>query len=79
MTVAVVCTTILALALLGALIALSMAHARERQELIDRLQSPAASQVAAVERLMPKPEPVPEPAPVYVPTTDPDLIFLQEN
>lgn len=74
---AIVCLTILALALLVARFLDSRAFDRERKELLDRIQAPQVSQIAAAERLMPKPEPQPEPEPYYVPTTDPDLAFLE--
>lgn len=45
----------------------------ERQGLLDRIESPIASQAAATERLIPpRPEPVPE-QPFFVPVTDSDL------
>lgn len=74
--IAVVALTVLALALLGALIYLQLAHARERQALLDRIQAPQAAQAGATERLIPQHEPKPEPPPYYVPVTDPDLAFL---
>ena len=74
----VICTSLLALALLVALLFREWAFDRERQALLDRIQAPAAASAAAVERFLPAPEPVEEPAPVYVPTTDPDLRLLEE-
>ena len=78
MTVAVICTSLLALALLVALLYVNWTNGRERQALLDRIQAPAAAQVAAVERMVPTPEPADEPPPVYVPVTDPDMRLLEE-
>lgn len=64
---------ILALALLGALIYLEMAHANERQALLDRIESPLASQAAATTRMLPPPAPVKVPEDPRVPVTDYDL------
>jgi hypothetical protein len=70
---AIVCLTLLSLALMVALLALERTNRRERQGLLDRIESPIASQAAATERLIPpRPEPVPE-QPYYVPITDSDL------
>lgn len=74
----IVALTLLALSLLGALIYRELAHDRERQGLLDRIQAPEAAHVAAAQQLLPQPEPAPEPEPVYVRTTDPDLRLLQE-
>ena len=72
---AIVALTLLSLALMVALYLQDRANSRERQGLLDRIESPIASQAAATERILPpRPEPVPE-EPFFVPTTDSDLIL----
>lgn len=76
--ISTVALTVLSLCLLGALIYRELAHDRERQGLLDRIQNPLAAQAAAATHMLPAPKPTPVPDPVYVPFNDPDLKLLQE-
>jgi hypothetical protein len=58
----VVCLTVVAVALLAALIYRELAHDRERVQLLDRIQVPEATHAAAFARALP-------PAPA-IPNTD---------
>lgn len=75
---AVVCLTLLATSLLGALIYREVAHDRERQGLLDRIQNPTAAHAAAAVQMLPPVERSPEPKPYYVPVTDEDLRLSAE-
>ena len=82
--IATISLAVLCLSLLGALIYQANAHAKQVQGLIDRIEAPAAAQVAASQRILDVPETqhsAPE-EPHFVPITDPDLLldaFLQEQ
>lgn len=69
--------TLLAFALLVALLCRERAFDRERQGLLDRIVAPDAAHAASVMRQIPRPEPaeVPEDLPVRV--IDPDLLLME--
>jgi hypothetical protein len=74
--VAEILLSLLAFALLVALLVREWAFDRERQGLLDRIQAPDAAHAASVMRQIPRPEPVEVPEDLPVRVTDPDLLLM---